>query len=537
MQGEDLWKRYCGFIEKDFSEQIEYNENKLKEEMKRWMRTKTAKDILKDKKIEKIEDIPLTEMKDYKILDAFGNAIEKEIAKNPRRKGELWIDYYARISNKVKNVIKDYLPYDFLYPVKTTGTTGKSKWIPHTTEVEKITRRTFMTLTVMACAPEWGKTSLRKGDTILSMAAPIPYSTGYGVYIMSDFLNIFPPPQISDNIKSMGERFRIIMKAIQKGQKIDLIFAYPSILHMLAQALTEPSKLYFEQYRSLPPGIAKIAVYFLYLKEKLKKGESRRASDFIKPKGIITGGFDVKLYIDFIEEQYGVSPTNFYGSTEVGGVMISPPGKPDRLMPLLWVGYWEFMDEKEGNVWKIDELRKGVRYELVASPFGTMFMRYRTGDLFSVVDFRDDGMPIFTFEGRRIEIIDIRNYIRLSANMAQDVLKKAGLTNTDKWAVTKVVDGDEKIMFLMEKTWDLDEKAAAKRIFEAMKMYEDFRNYIEDFKIKRPEEVIVIKYLKKGAFARYAMRKIKKGAPLGQYKPPKVIPPERKDIIDDLIED
>jgi len=537
MQGEDLWKRYCGFIEKDFSEQIEYNENKLKEQLKRWMKTKTAKDILKDKKIEKIDDVPLTEIEDYKIIDYFGKTIEKEIAKNPRRKEELWIDYYTRISERVKEVIKDYLPYDFSYPIKTTGTTGKSKWIPYTIEAEKITRRTLMALAVIACAREWGKTLLRKGDTILSITAPVPYSTGYGMYILSDFLKIFPPPQISDNIKSIDEKFRIITKALQKGQKVDIIFAFPSILHMLAQAITEPHKLYFEQYKSLPLRIAKIAAYLLYLKENLKKREMRKVSDLIKPKGIITGGFDVKLYIDFIKEEYGVSPANFYGSTEAGGVMISPPGKPDRLMPLLWAGYWEFMDEREKNVWKIDELRKGVRYELVASPFGAMFMRHKTGDLFSVADFRDDGMPIFTFEGRKIEIINIRNYIRLSANMAQDVLKKAGLTNTDKWAVTKIVNGNEKIMFLMEKSWVWDEKMAAKKIFESMKMYEDFRNYIEYFRIKRPEEVIVVKYLKKGAFARYTMKKIKKGAPIGQYEPPKVIPPERKDIIEELIED
>ena len=43
----------------------------------------------------------------------------------------------------------------------------------------------------------------------------------------------------------------------------------------------------------------------------------------------------------------------------------------------------------------VDELKKGI-YSLIITPYGSMLFRYSIGDLFRVIDFRDDGMPIFS---------------------------------------------------------------------------------------------------------------------------------------------
>jgi hypothetical protein len=60
------------------------------------------------------------------------------------------------------------------------------------------------------------------------------------------------------------------------------------------------------------------------------------------------------------------------------------------------------------------------------------------------------------------------------------------------------------------------------------------KDYVTDFKIEDPSEVIKVEYLRPGAYFRYQMIQAKMGSPLGQYKPPKIIPPEKMDIYETL---
>jgi hypothetical protein len=95
----------------------------------------------------------------------------------------------------------------------------------------------------------------------------------------------------------------------------------------------------------------------------------------------------------------------------------------------------------------------------------------------------------------------------------------------------------------MEKTWPYSEREAEKIIFNSLIEEERIlsnpddtllRNYVADFRIKDPSEVVKVEYLKPGAFLRYAMIKARTGSPLGQYKPPKIIPSDRMDIYETL---
>ena len=72
---EDLWKKYCSFFDKDFSEQVEYSEKKLDEHFKKWQNTNTAKQLC-PKGVKKFENVPLTTYDDYPILHEFGKKIE-----------------------------------------------------------------------------------------------------------------------------------------------------------------------------------------------------------------------------------------------------------------------------------------------------------------------------------------------------------------------------------------------------------------------------------------------------------------------------
>jgi len=191
------------------------------------------------------------------------------------------------------------------------------------------------------------------------------------------------------------------------------------------------------------------------------------------------------------------------------------PDRKSDLVPDLRTDYLEFKTE-DGEIRDLDELKKGEVYDLIVTPFGSILFRYDMGDLFRVVDFRDDGMPIFAFEGRKETILDIYGYYRVTA-------------------VAKLLEPKEHLCFLMEKTWEYSEETAERLIFNSlMEIHEDFRKYVKDFGIKDPSDAVRVEYLKPGAFMRYSALKAKMGAPLGQYKPPQVIPPDRIEIYETL---
>ena len=79
------------------------------------------------------------------------------------------------------------------------------------------------------------------------------------------------------------------------------------------------------------------------------------------------------------------------------------------------------------------------------------------------------------------------------------------------------------------------EQEAEKRIYEALyRISPDFQNYVKDFRATKPSEIIRVEYLKKGAFLRYIMKKVKEGVPLGQIKSPTIIAPDKREIPDTL---
>ena len=79
------------------------------------------------------------------------------------------------------------------------------------------------------------------------------------------------------------------------------------------------------------------------------------------------------------------------------------------------------------------------------------------------------------------------------------------------------------------------EQEAEKKIYEALcKASVDFQNYVKDFRVRKPSEIVRVEYLKKGAFLPYIMKKVKEGVPLGQIKSPTIIAPDNKEIPDIL---
>lgn len=527
-----IWDEYCRFYERDFQEQLEYNRKRKEEHFKKWKETKTAKYIC-DGNINDFEKVPITTYDDYPILKKFSRFMERKTEKLDKSEDELWWDYYSRFEEEAQELFDGWLPYDYSIPVKTTGTLGKSKWVGHGEKFYKNFQKEMYAIVGLACTDKWGDTKLEYDDVLLNALAPIPYLGGYCTHVLDDDFELLPPLSVSDNISDMRQKILYMLKQVKKGKEFDVAGALASTLHLMINYIVYPEKFYRYYYESSNLGLKKVGLYLLYLKSKLFQNNKEEAKETLSVKGLSNAGLGTKTYGEKINQEFGVYPLSNYASTELGPNLLSMPNDRKKMMPMMRIGYYEFLDE-DGNLNKIDELKKGESYELVGTPFGSIFVRYNIEDLIKVVDFRDDGMPLFEVEGRKASIISINNYFRLTESLVYKILNKAGFKNSDRCAVTKRLE-EEKLIFLMEEEWNYSEEEAEERLFKAMsELIPDFRSYIRDFGIKDADDVIEVEYLNKGAFMRYTLQKIDEGVPMGQYKPKKIIPEESDDDIEFL---
>lgn len=532
-EGRELWKEYCGFLDKSFSEQLEYNEKKKEEHFEKWKHTKTVKQLCPEG-VEKFEDIPITTYEDYPILHEFSKKMEHLSQTLPRKKGERMWDYYDRITREAAPMLNDWMPYKYARCMKTSGTGGESKWFLHGEEFFRHFNKYSIAAVVVGCSDRWGDTKIRRGDKAVHMMAPPPYGTASSAGAFCNLLNCVPSNQIMENMTDMRKKLSIIFKTIEEKRDIAYMAALPSILYLISQYLTTPAKVFKDKYDSMNPGIAKFVLYLKYLQSKLKQPRHKKVSEIVSLKGMGIGGTLCGLYLDPLREQYSVEPLSIFGTSESGIGLIGCLKCKQALIPLLETNYFEFMI-KNGEIKKVDELEKGNTYTLIATCFGTMLVRYNTGDIFRIVDFEDNGLPMLSFESRVADFINIYGYLDLSERLANEILIKAGLKPTDTWTIAKLIEPSEHLLLLMEKEWDYSEEEASRAMFNALKeISEDFRNLIRDFKIERPGKFIEVEYLPKGAFMRYTMKKAKEGVPLGQMKPLKLINPEQSQIIEVL---
>lgn len=529
-EGRELWEKYCGFFDKTFTEQVAYNEKQKEELFEGWKHTKAAKHLCPDG-VERFEDIPLTTYDDYPILREFGKEVEDLSERVPRGKEESLWDYYDRISRQVAPMLDGWLADEYGFCCKTSGTGGKPKWFAHGRQFLENGPRNVIAIFVLGCSDTWGSTNLKRGGGFFGAGGSSPYMGGMGYKSTLDngFI-LVPPLEVYDNVTDMRKKIMIALKMIEKGEKIDFAGGIASSFHMTCRYFNDRASLYKNSCQSMNFGILKIVLFIMWLYQSLFGKKYEKVMEIMPVKGIGAGGFDTEIYADFLKEQFGVEPLNIYGSTECGFIMAGSPDRKKNLMPLLNSSYFEFLADN-GEVRKINGLEKDKIYELIDTPYRSVIMRYKTGDLFKVVDFRDDGLPIFSFESRKADMLDIRGYFRLSEALAVKALVEAGLPPTDKWAFVKETEPEEHICLLMEREWEYPESEASQRVFEALqKVDPEFQNYVRDFGIKDPWKAIKVEYLRKGAFMRYTMLRAKQGAEMGQIKPLKLITPKNKEV-------
>jgi hypothetical protein len=540
MKDTNLWDKYCKFYEKDFQEQLEFNMKRAALYFSAWEKTNLAKALCQVEP-KQHKDVPVTTYKDYPMLSEFGRRIMNQLKKIPRNQSESFKLYYDRIGLQIGSSLNSYMTEPYYMCARTTGTTGEYKWMANSETFWKNFSQASMATAIIACSDSWGETNLNHGDKSLNLNATIPFISGWGAWATKDELNLVPSIELSDNIRDMKEKFSLILKIIQKGEKISVAGGIGSIFYMICKYFQEPEVFYKEYYKSMNVGLKKILLYLKILTTKINQKEKKNITEVLPLKGVLIAGVEGQLYLDFFKEEFNLRPLHIYGSTEAGPLMRGDPDRKEDLIPELRTSYFEFQTEN-GEIKELDEVKKGKVYELVVTPFGSLVYRYNMEDLFRVIDFRDDGMPIFTFESRKKTVIEIYSHYKITPNIIVQALSKAGLRASDKWAVAKPLKPKEHLHFLMEKEWSYSEIEAENIIFNSLlETYSTIphsgyvlTDYIAHYKIKDPSEVVKVEYLKPGAFTRYSIKKAKEGVPMGQYKPPQIITTDKMDVFDTL---
>lgn len=530
----DLMRKFCDFFELPFNKQLEINEAMLREHLARWTQTDQAK-VLCPNGFDSMERMPVTTYDDYPVFLRLKSNIERLEKTSPRMPGELLWDYYDRIGRAATKSLSGYVIGDFSFVARTSGTVGEPKWVVHGTQFWKNFKQDVIATALLACSNSWGSTKFRIGDKGLNFTPSAPFLSGWGRKASQGFEIDVPPVEVMDNITDARRRFFVALEYLEKGNSVNLVGGIAPSVHLMCEYFSNPDSLFKEYYDSVQMGLAKAYLFQKWMRSKFSR-RSRNIRDFLKLKGLMIGGVDTSLYCEYLKAKLGVEPYCIYGVTELGLPMFGLPDKKQLLFPNLRSCYMEFMGDA-GEIKKITELKKGNIYSLVATPFDSIFIRYDVGDMFRVVDIRDDGMPIFSFWGRRkVTFSIIRPPPHITEALATEIMASAGLTLSDKWAFTKILeDGHEKLLILMENTWGLSEAEAERKIFEAaINVNSDLKRLAGEFNFQDPRDMIRVEYLKKGTFLRYTIKMAKSGYPVGQIKPPKIIPSERQELCEIL---
>ncbi|MEM3403400.1 MAG: GH3 auxin-responsive promoter family protein [Nitrososphaeria archaeon] len=533
MDNEELWK-HCDFFKKSFDEQLAFGEEKLKKHLEAWNTTKTAKSICKDREIKTVNDIPVTEYEEYTFLSTFRDTIEDRVKTEPRGSGELWHDYYIRILGSISYTVEGYLPDKPSICIKTTGTTGKNKFVPHGVKFNEQFISDTVSIILFGTAKEWGEKVFDPKPNAFNLVAPVPYLSGWALRYWESLINFIPPISFTDFTNDMGKKFYKALKLIENGNKIQIVGGSGALLYMTCKYFSDPEYFMTESYKMTPIWWKRMLILLNLLVTKISRKRVKDLKEIMPLKGVIIGSTDARIYSDFFKKEFGVEPINSYSTTEIGCAMFGRPDRKLDFFPNLRSVYPEFLDEK-GEIRKLYELKLGDIYELIATPYYSTFTRYRVRDMFKVEDFYD-GCPVFTFEGRTQNILDVLNYYRFSEDLMAKVLADVGFVSSDRWVVSKT-EPSQRLDIYFEKEWPVTPNQAERLIFDSMlKLVPGFDNYIKDFNIRNPSDVIRVNFLSRGTFTRYTIKQVRKNMPLGQYKPPKVVPPNKGYVIEELKE-
>jgi hypothetical protein len=368
--------------------------------------------------------------------------------------------------------------YSFMYPlseyaaVKTSGTTGKSKWflIPYKA-MHNVLRETALP-SIFALFHDGEKITMEYGDTLYLNLGPAPYISGSVFNIGSrekraPFLNLVP--NINLSYKEKVDYF------ILNWQKIDAAWIMASTLvTQVIPALKKPIKL----------------------------------------KGLmLMDGLVARAHKDEIIRFTNVSPKTTYASTET-----IAPTIPSVQHSMGFIfdprrGYFEFVplekDKVQAEPVGLDEVKVGETYLLIFTDLVGEITRYNTANSFRCISKGDDiintDYPVFEYHSRLDEVISIMNFTRIGEEELLAAFQAASLKVIDFTTRLNMDGGHEYLQIYVE---IIGEKKAKQDLEKKIHQHlyinnSDYRALTDSFSYNP----IKLEFLPKNTFAKYFEKK------------------------------
>lgn len=514
---EEVWEKYCGFLDLSLEQFMHIQERLLMEQMDLFATCELGRKIIGKKIPTSLKEfrrtVPLTEYEDYE----------------------------PYLSERRGDVLPE-LPYLWAH---TSGRSGKYKWVPYTKPAYVKLGERMLAATILGTARERGEIRLEEGDVLVYNLPARPYASAVGLMSMAELFRFhFVPPLEETEHMTFHERVeKSFQTALVTG--IDVLGSMTAVLVKIGERFAEGAGgARLSSHLLHPKALLRLARAFL--RSKLA-GRPLLPKDVWSVKGVGCAGTDTSLYKDKIIECWGVEPFEQYASTETMGTAAVQAWNKRGLFFFPDVVFWEFIPEKEWSRNRKDpsyqprtvllnEVEPGQRYEVVITSFdGGPFLRYQMHDLVRFLSLRDEeadiDLPSMVCAGRSDGLIDLAGFTGLMDEpLVWRAIHDTGIAYTD-WTIRKEEIKEGAFLHLYI---ELKDHVAAEVVHQSahenLKALNPFYADLESMLEVQPLEVTL---LSPGTFQAYFLEKQAAGADLAHLKPPHMNPSD--EIISDLL--
>jgi len=508
LTADELWQRYCGFLDLSVNEFMEIQKELLMDEIERVADSILGKKIMGNQRPKTVEEfrrmVPLT----------------------------TYDDYEPYLSQRQEDVLA-IKPQHWCH---SAGRGGRFKWIPHSSEFLEIATKRSLSGIVLASAKKKGQVNISPGFRCLLLLAPVPYSSGY---IFQSFANHFsfkpmPDPEKTANME-LQERIKVgFAEALKDG--VDVIGAIASVMVRMGEELSGQARTIRFSPSMLHPKVM-LRLIRAWAHSKIEK-RPILPKDLWPSRGILTGGVDTAIYKDDIAYYWGHNSYEFYVCAEIFFIALQGWNKkwltfvPDTAF-FEFIPYEEQPEHQDDKNYQpstvlLDEVEEGKLYEVVITElYGMPLLRYRLKDVIKIVALRDDeagvNLPQMVFQRRVGETINLGGLAHLDEKTIWQAIANTRLKYTD-WSACKGYSRNKSFLNLyIEMKEEKEASEVAAMIDEQLKIVDtDYRD-VDAYLKFQPVRVTI---LSPGTFQNFIEEKRKEGADLAHLKPSHVNPPE-----------
>jgi hypothetical protein len=505
---DEIWKKYCGFIDLSLEEFMDIQKELLMEQLQLLSRCELGQKLLCGKVPASVDEfrqnVPLTTYKEYAPY-----LLEKR---------------------------EDVLPEKPRIWVCTSGRSGEyeRKWAPYPEKIATKITSYVLAMFMFGSSDQRDDFVFEEGDVTLATLAPPPYSSGW---LARSMLELFPFRYIPPLDKAEKMEFQKRIKegfelALKEG--IDIFYGLSSVLVKIGEQFEKSSGGMDKRLLLHPRAMARVVKGLI--KSRLA-GRPLLPKDLWSVKVIAAGGTDTRIYVDKIVKYWGKPPVEGYASTEAGFISLQTWGTDLTFVPDM--NLFEFIPEDElaksrqdpsyqPGTLLMDQVTPGSVYEIVLTNFhGGPFVRYRLGDLLKITALGNEKagirIPQMVFHSRANDVIDLGSFAQLTERIISQALLNAKAAYED-WICTKEIEGERPRLHLcieLKGNEPHGQEEIGETVHQALQELDPgYHDWVEMLDGQPP----CVTLLSRGTFGRFTSEKQAAGADLAHLKPVRMKP-------------